>query len=81
MLDRPSSSRADRWRRYRARQKTGAVAVRGDVPLVLVEFLIELQWLDERDGRDPAKVFAALVAMGEEAARSRSPPRCSARRP
>jgi hypothetical protein len=56
MLQR-SPRNANRWRRYRARQKTGAVAVRGDVPLVLVEFLIELQWLDERDSRDPAKIL------------------------
>lgn len=39
MLQR-SPRNTDRWRRYRARQKTGAVAVRGDVSTVSVEALI-----------------------------------------
>jgi hypothetical protein len=55
MLERPPSRTANRWRRYRARQKSGAVAVRGDVPPVLVEFLIATDWLEECDGHDPAR--------------------------
>jgi hypothetical protein len=52
-----------RSRRYRARQKRGAVVVAGESPQVIVERLIDHGWLEDAAASDPRKVCDALVAL------------------
>lgn len=60
---------AARSRNYRARQRTGAVALRLDVALDVIAALIEAGYISEGDALDPKKLAAALGAVLGEWAR------------
>jgi hypothetical protein len=65
-LERPR--RADRWKAYRARQRRGAVVVQVEVSPELINLLLGLRWLEEREIDDRRAVASAITRMLRSAA-------------
>ena len=63
MPSRTSSPGAVAQRGYRRRKKTGDVLATAEVPLRVVERLIEMGWLKDEDASDKKAIGAALVVV------------------
>jgi hypothetical protein len=59
----PRTPNAIRQARFRSRQKHDALYVEGDVPRVVVENLIALEWLKPGEAEDRQAIMEAMVAM------------------
>jgi hypothetical protein len=65
-----STAAAEKYRRYRARQRTGEIVVRVPVPSCVVEALLIAGRLDDAGSEDREKIAAELAALLAEWARA-----------
>jgi hypothetical protein len=72
MASRRDISTAARSRRYRERQRTGALSMTFDLPPLIVERMIEDRMLTDAESLDRTKIAAAVVAMLVSWARGRA---------
>jgi hypothetical protein len=72
MLERPNpqaARRLERQRAWRARVRAGVVLVPVAVDAAILEFLIQLHWLEEQDAGDKRAVGAAIARLLADTAR------------
>jgi len=67
---RRSSNRSERNKRYRARQRAGAICVNVEINASVIDFLCATHWLTETDAADAAKIGVAIKLCLETAARA-----------
>jgi hypothetical protein len=61
--DRKRSAAARRAKRYRQRLRDGKIVIPIEADEALLDLLVGLNWLQERDASDRAAIKAALKAM------------------
>jgi hypothetical protein len=66
--ERPATART---RAYRQRLRAGSIVVSVEVPLDVLELLLDLHWLSESESADRRQIGAAIASMLADAATAR----------